>query len=91
MLAGMMPGNAADIHAADAFAISMLCVIALAMGTIALLFLCMRREAAKRDPQVDALLEEVERDERRQTRAKTAGAAREPWERSPDWWKDGAD
>jgi replicative superfamily II helicase len=88
MLPGMIPGYAAEIHAADAFALSMLCVIALAMGTIALLFFCMRREAAKRDPHVDALLEEVERDERR---AETAGVAREPWERNPDWWKNGSD
>lgn len=91
MFAAMMPVYAAEIQAADAFALSMLCVIALAMGTIALLFFCMRREASRRDPQVDALLEEVEREERQAMEPKPVGSAREPWERSSDWWKNPSD
>jgi hypothetical protein len=87
----MNPRSLAEIHAADAFALSMLGVIALALGTIALLFFCMRRAAARRDPQVDALLEEVETEERREARAEAAGNPPQPWERNADWWKDGVD
>ena len=92
MFRAMIRGCLAEISAVDAFALSMFGVIALAMGTIALLFLCMRREASRRDPQVDALLEEIERDERderRRTCAEPARVAREPWERNPDWWRNG--
>jgi hypothetical protein len=87
-----MTAIAADIGASDGFAIAMLAVIALAMGTIALLFFCMKRAAAKRDPHVDALLEELERDEReaeRVARTRTSTPPSDPWERDADWWKNG--
>lgn len=87
-----MTAIAADIGASDGFAIAMLSVIALAMGTIALLFACMRRAAARRDPHVDALLEELERDEReaeRLARAQPSTPPADPWERDADWWKQG--
>ena len=80
----------AEIGAADGFVITMLGVIALAMGTIALLFFCMKRAAAKRDPYVDALLEELEREEReaeRLARTKHSSPPTHPWERDADWWK----
>jgi hypothetical protein len=50
----------------------------------------MRREAARRDTQVDALLEEVEREERDARRAlpgEHGMAKSQPWERDGDWWK----
>lgn len=80
----------AEISAADGFAIAMFGVIALSLGTVAVLFVCMRRNAARRDPHVDALLEELEEDERKELPA--GGEAgeecpREPWEREADWWK----
>lgn len=79
----------AQIGAADGFAIAMLGVILLSMGTLATLFFCMRRSASKRDPQVDALLEELEAEEREQHHTTTDAEAksREPWEREADWWK----
>lgn len=85
-----MTTMAAEIGASDGFAIAMLGVIALAMGTIGLLFFCMKRAAAKRDPHVDALLEELEREEReteRLTRTQASAPPPNPWERDADWWK----
>lgn len=80
----------AEIGASDGFAIAMLGVIALAFGVIALLFFCMRRAAAKRDPHVDALLEELENEEReaaKLSRMKHTAPPANPWERDADWWK----
>lgn len=81
---------AAHVDASDAFAVMMLGVIGLAMGTLALLFYCMKRAAARRDPHVDALLDEVEKNEReslRLARAKNKPSDCAPWEREGDWWK----
>jgi hypothetical protein len=81
---------AAHVDASDAFAVMMLGVIGLAMGTVALLFYCMRGAAARRDPHVDALLDEVEKTEReslRLARAENKPSDRAPWEREGDWWK----
>lgn len=88
----VMSENGSGINAVDAFALSMFGVIGLAMGTLLLLFLCMRREVARRDAQVDALLEEVEREERDNGRAvsgERGSIKSQPWERDGDWWKRG--
>lgn len=80
----------AQVDASDAFAVMMLGVIGLAMGTVALLFFCMKRSAARRDPHVDALLDEVEKEEReslRLARADQKAPDAAPWEREGDWWK----
>jgi hypothetical protein len=81
------------LSASDGFVITMLAIIGLSMGVVALLFVCMRRNAARRDPLVDELLEEVAREEEEEE--SRAAAAREepnpkpaePWVREPDWWK----
>jgi hypothetical protein len=73
--------------ALNAFAIAMLGVIAISLGIIALLFLCMKHSAARRDPHVDALLEELEHDERNSSRPAPRSSPPAPWERSADWWK----
>lgn len=80
----------AELGASDGFAVAMLGVMALAMGTLAVLFFCMKRAAAKRDPHVDALLEELEEEERKAAklaRTKPAEPPAKPWERDVDWWK----
>jgi hypothetical protein len=77
-----------QISAADGFAIAMLCVTFASMALLALLFLSMRIHVARRDPQVDALLEELENDEREEARlASPEPAPSQPWERDADWWK----
>ncbi len=69
----------------------MLAMIFLSMGVVGMLLLCMKRNAAKRDPHVDRLLEEMEEAEKQEALAKTRGPApkiAEPWERNADWWKE---
>lgn len=74
----------------DAFAIAMLAVIFSALGVIALLLLSMRWRASRRDPQVDALLEELAEETKQKRAATTAPSQRAPWERDADWWRSGS-
>jgi hypothetical protein len=75
----------------DAFAVAMLAVIFSALGVVALLLLTMRWRASRRDPQVDALLEELATESRQAAEAKTAPSERAAWERDADWWRDSSD
>jgi heme/copper-type cytochrome/quinol oxidase subunit 2 len=76
--------------AVDGMIFAMLGMMILSMSVIGLLIFCMRRNAARRDPHVDELLEEVAETERigKQTPALSDGPAPEPWERAGDWWKE---
>jgi hypothetical protein len=83
------PGTAA-FSATDGFVIAMLAVIFLSFGTVAMLVVCMRRNAARRDTEVDDLLDEIAVDENRQKSPPQAAdqvKPAEPWERESDWWK----
>lgn len=75
-------------HAGDVFALVMLGVVAMSFGVLGLLWWSMRRHAARRDPEVDALLEEVARGEDGDEVAPAKPAAAE-WEKEGDWWKGG--
>jgi hypothetical protein len=73
------------ITAADGFVLAMLGMMILSTGVIALLIFCGLRNAARRNRQVDELLEEVAEEVRRE---KVARAPKpEPWEKDGDWWK----
>jgi hypothetical protein len=83
------PATAA-FSATDGFVIAMLAVIFLSFGTVGMLVICMRRNATRRDPQVDDLLDEIASDEKRQkSPPQPADQVKpaEPWERESDWWK----
>ncbi len=75
--------------AADGFVIAMLVMMALSLGTLLVLAICMRRNVARRNRQVDELLEEVAAEEARGNLAQAVAdaPAREPWEKDGDWWK----
>ena len=79
------------LTASDGFAIAMLSMILLSMSVIVMLLVCMFRNAASRDPQVDQLLEEIEDEEANPQRvAPVRGEAppeNQPWEKDADWWK----
>lgn len=76
------------LSAADGFVIAMLTMMALSMGVVAMLFLCMRRNDASRDRQVEDLLEEVAEEEKQaETRKPHEAPGAEPWEKNADWWK----
>ena len=76
-----------QFSAADGFVIAMLAMIFMSMGVVALLFVCMRRNAARRDLEVDDLLDEVEETEKRGKQPAPEAPPAEPWERDGDWWK----
>ena len=75
--------------AADGFVIAILVMMALSLGTLGVLAICMRRNVARRSRQVDELLEEVAAEEERENPAQAVAEAspREPWEKDGDWWK----
>ena len=75
--------------AADGFVIAMLVMMASSMGTLILLAVCMRRNVARRDREVDKLLEEVAAEDGKDKHAPTAREApvSDPWEKDGDWWK----
>ncbi len=75
--------------AADGFVIAMLMMMVLSMGTLVVLAICMSRNVARRNRQVDELLEEVAAEEERENLAQAVAEAppREPWEKDGDWWK----
>ena len=77
----------------DGLAIAMLATILLSFGVIVMLFVCMLRNASKRDKGVDGLLEEMEEDEKKEATARVGRSKssdrKEDWEREGDWWKEG--
>lgn len=81
--------GAQHLSAADGFVLAMLGVMLLSAGVIALLIFCGLRNAARRDRQVDDLIDEVNReaDRKKTAPAKAEAPKPEPWERDGDWWK----
>ena len=78
----MSPASTAET---DAFAITMIVVMFSAFGVIALILVTILRNAAKRNREVEELIEESGKE---RSKEKTAAArAREPWEKDGDWWK----
>jgi hypothetical protein len=80
------------LSAADGFVLAMIAMMAISAGVVALLLVCGLRNAARRDRQVDDLLDEVTHQEEKEEQNKHAPAKAEapkpePWERDGDWWK----
>jgi hypothetical protein len=71
----------------------MLAVIALSFAPVLMLLVAMLRHDARRHRDVEALLDEVAREERPAPAAappsRRPAPTREPWEKDPDWWRDG--
>lgn len=78
----MSPAHTAET---DAFAIAMIVVMFSAFGVIALIVVTIFRNAAKRNREVEELIEEVGKEEEKE-KAPVA-KSREPWEKDGDWWK----
>ena len=64
----------------------MMGVMGTAFAVIAMLLFCMIRNASKRDPEVDRLLEEMEKDEK-EVRVKKVTSEAKEWEKDGDWWR----
>jgi hypothetical protein len=79
-----------SVTAADGFVLTMLAVITLSFGTVILLILCGLRNAARRNAEVDDLLEEVAAEEKQTNRTPVIAKEDKPleaWEKEGDWWK----
>ncbi len=77
---------------ADGFALAMIAILMLSLGTVLGLLISILRHGSKRDREVEDLIDEVSRDETSSDPApagKTDPATREPWEKDGDWWKKG--
>lgn len=81
--------NTHYLSAADGFVLAMIGVMMLSAGVIALLIFCGLRNAARRNREVDDLLDEVQQEEEREKHAPTKSEVPQPeaWERDGDWWK----
>lgn len=75
---------------ADGFALAMIAILMLSLGTVLGLLISILRHGSKRDREVEDLIDEVSRDETSSDPApagKADPATREPWEKDGDWWK----
>lgn len=71
-------------HEGDAFAIGMIVSVLVAFGVIALILVTIFRNASRKNDEVDDLIEEAGREEKKK---EPAAVKKEPWERDGDWWK----
>jgi hypothetical protein len=69
----------------DAFTIAMLVVMLCGLGMVVMLLVTILRNASKRNSEVDDLIDEVEREEKKEKAP--VGKTSEPWEKDGDWWK----
>ena len=75
--------------AADGFVLVMLAMMFVSASVVALLIFCGLQNAARRDPQVDELIEEISEKPKppKPTPARSETPKSEPWEKDGDWWK----
>lgn len=73
---------------ADAFALCMIGVIVCGLAFISIIFISILRNAAKRNRDVEELLDEVSRNEQPKKPEPVASQKeQQPWEKEGDWWK----
>ena len=82
----------AAIPAADGFALAMVVILATSFAVVLLLLLSIVRHGARRNREVERLLEEIEQQSRapqppRQPAGEPPQDKAAPWERPADWWK----
>ena len=69
----------------DAFTIAMLAVMVCGLGVVVMLLVTILRNASKRNADVEDLIDEVGKDEKKEKAP--VGKTQEPWEKDGDWWK----
>lgn len=82
-----MPLGAVD--AADGFAMTMVVILLVSLGTVAMLIATIFRSGKAKGSGVDDLLDELRRDEEAENRppSRLARLPPLPWEKPADWWK----
>lgn len=73
----------------DGLAMTMIVILTLSFGVVALLLWTIFRNGKRRDHEVEELLEEVRKSEepRKVPSSAATPETREPWEKESDWWK----
>jgi hypothetical protein len=83
--------DGSHISAVDGFVLAMLGMMLLSGSVVALLIICGLRNSAKRNQEVDDLLDEVSREPETQRTSPATTQPKspkpEPWERDEDWWR----
>lgn len=77
---------------ADGLAMSMVVILVLSLGVVALLITFIRRSGRRAETEVENLLDELRKDEEQEAKrhpTPPSGPAenREPWEKEEDWWR----
>ena len=77
---------------ADGLAMSMVVILVLSLGIVALMIVFIKRSGRRAETEVEKLLEELRKDEEEEAKRHPAppsgsGENREPWEKEEDWWK----
>lgn len=71
----------------DAFAIAMIVVMVSAFCVIGLILFTIFRSAAKRNRDVEDLIDEVKQEEEKEKNPTPKGQTAQAWEKNADWWK----
>ena len=73
----------------DGFAMTMVLILVLSFGVVALLLVSIFRSGKRSSDPVDDLIEEVRRSQKPRKVPSPAATpeTREPWEKDGDWWK----
>lgn len=78
------------VNAVDGFAMTMVLILVLSLGVVALLVTGIYRSGKRRENEVEKLLDELRREEEegeKHPASPSGGEERAPWEREEDWWK----
>lgn len=78
------------VNAVDGFAMTMVLILVLSLGVVALLVTGIYRSGKRRENEVEKLLDELRREEEEgegHPASPSGGEERAPWEREEDWWK----
>ncbi len=76
----------------DGFALAMIAMLALSLGSLLAILVVMLRHGANRDQDVEDLIEESTQESPKKAPEKQTAPEdnpREPWEKEADWWKKG--
>ncbi|GAA5482689.1 hypothetical protein [Haloferula sargassicola] len=75
---------------ADGFALAMIAMLALSLGTVLVILIAIVRAGSRQDREVEDLIDEISREEKSDAAPAGKGDAAplEAWEKEADWWKN---
>ena len=78
-----------SINESDGFALAMIGVMACGLLAVATILFTILRNGAKRNHDVEELMDDFERAQKKAKASAKASAGKkaEPWEKDADWWK----